>query len=107
VTEAQRIARATRAQAALDEFVLPMVAELKREYTARLIDVATTELAPQRRSDMIATLSVALKVVGTLEAGMTEIVRDGELVMQSQARADRISQMSDTAQRLLKIGAGY
>jgi hypothetical protein len=107
VTEAERIARATRAQAALDEFLSPMFAELKDEYTARLAEVATTELAPQRRSDMIATLSVALKVVGTLQAGMTEIVRDGELAKQSQARAERVSQMSDAAQRLLKIGAGY
>jgi hypothetical protein len=37
---------------------------------------------------------------------MAEAVRDGELAMQSLARADKIALMSDAQQRLLKI-AGY
>jgi hypothetical protein len=107
VTEAERIARATRAQGALDEFLTPMFDELRAEYTDRLAEIARTELNRERRADGVAMLSVALRVVDTVAAGMAEIVRDGELAKQSKARAETISQMSDAKQRLLKIGTGY
>jgi hypothetical protein len=107
MTEPERIARAHRAQATLDEFLSPMFAELRDEYTARLAEVARTELNIQRRAEAVGMLSVALKVVDTLELGMAEIVRDGELARQSKARADKVLQMSDAQQRLLKIGANY
>jgi hypothetical protein len=105
MTERDRIARAQRAQTALDDFLAPMFAELRSEYTARLAEIARTELNRERRADGVAMLAVALRVVDTLEAGMSEIIRDGELAKQSQARAERIEQMSDAQQRLLKIGA--
>ena len=107
MTEPERIARAHRAQSALDEFLSPMFAELRDEYTARLTEVARTELNAQRRAEGVGMLAVALKVVDTLEAGMVEIVRDGELAKRSKARADEIANMSDARQRLLKIGGGY
>jgi hypothetical protein len=106
VTESERIARAHRAQAALDEFLTPMFADLRAEYTDRLAEVARTELNRERRADGVALLSVALKVVDTLEAGMTEVVRDGEIAGKSKARADEIARMTDAQQRLLKI-TGY
>ena len=104
--EAERISRAHRAKSALDEFLTPMFADLRSEYTDRLAEVARTELNRERRADGVALLSVALKVVDTLEAGMTEIVRDGELARKSKARADEVSRMTDAQQRLLKI-TGY
>jgi hypothetical protein len=104
---AQRLSRARRAAMFMDEFLTPMFTELRDEYTSRLAEVARTELNIQRRAEAVGMLSVALKVVDTLESGMAEIVRDGELARQSKARADKVLQMSDAQQRLLKIGAGY
>lgn len=103
MTEAERIARAHRAQAALDEFVGPACANLREEYFAKMASVATTELHPAIRADAITTLSVALKVVDLVCAGMNEIIKDGELASKSKARSEEISRMSDAQQRLLKI----
>lgn len=103
MTDAERLARAHRAQSALDEFLSPMFADLRDEYLKRIAEVATTELASQARTDKIATLSVALKVVDTLKSGMAEIVMDGQLASRSKARADEVANMSDARQRLLKI----
>lgn len=102
----ERIARAHRAQAALDEFLTPLFAEMREEYARRIAEVATTELHPTNRADKITALSLALKVVNTLESGMTEVIRDGELARRDKIRADEIERMSDAQQRLLKV-AGY
>ena len=102
----ERLARAHRAQAALDEFLSPMFAELKATYSERINEIATTELHPTTRADKITTLSVALKVVATLEAGLNEAVRDGDLAQAEKLRADKVERMSDAQQRLLKV-AGY
>jgi polyphosphate kinase len=106
VTAAERIAKAHRAQSALDEFFAPMFANLREEYVNRLSEVATTELHPGNRADKITTLSVALKVVDTLRSGMNEAIRDGELAHASKLKAEKIEQLSDAQQRLLKI-TGY
>ena len=107
MTEAERISRAHKAQDCLSEFLTPMFADLRAEYTDRLAEVARTELNRERRADGVALLAVALKVVDTLEAGMNEIVRDGKVALESQARAERVAQMTDAQQRLLKIGTAY
>lgn len=99
----QRIARAHRAQMFMDEFLNPMFSELRDEYMSRISHVATTELHPATRSDAIAALSVALKVVDTLQAGMAEVVRDGELASRDKLKAERIEGMTDAKQRLLRI----
>jgi hypothetical protein len=106
MTVAERIARAQRAQSALDEFLTPMFAELQNEYTTRLREVAATELHPANRADKITTLSVALRVVDTLNAGMAEVVMDGELARRDKLKSERIENLSDARQRLLRV-AGY
>lgn len=80
-----------------------MISALRTEYTDRLTEVASTELHPGQRSDKITTLSVALKVLGTLEAGMLEAIRDGDVAKANKLRADSIADLSDARQRLLKI----
>jgi hypothetical protein len=104
VTEtSHRIARAHRAQMFMDEFLSPLFAELRDEYTARISHVATTELHPTTRSEAITALSVALKVVDSLQAGMTEVIRDGELAKRDKLKSERIEGMTDAKQRLLRI----
>lgn len=103
MTEADRIARAHRAQAALDEFLSPMFAELRSAYTDRLVEVSNTELARDKRADKITALSNALKIVSTLEAGMNEAVRDGELARVDKLRAEKIEKMTAPQRRLLGV----
>ena len=104
MTESERIAKAHRAQSALDEFIGPMFAEMREEYRDRIEEVSNSELNPTRRADKITTLAVALRVVANIESGLREAIRDGELARSEKLRADRIEQMSDAQQRLLKIG---
>jgi hypothetical protein len=105
VTETERMARAHRAQTAHEEFIAPMFAKLREEYLGRMAEVSATELNAQRRADAITALSVALRVLGTLDAGMREIMRDGDLAKAEKLKAEKIAQMTDAQQRLLKIGA--
>jgi hypothetical protein len=99
----ERIARAQRAQAALDEFLTPMFENLRKEYTGRISEVAIAELHPGTRADKLTTLSVALRVVDTLQSGMAEIIRAGDLAQRDKLKAEKIEQMSDAQQRLLKV----
>jgi hypothetical protein len=99
----ERIARAHRAQSALDEFLSPMFDDLRDEYVKRIADVAATELHPVTRADKITTLSVALRVVDTLRSGMAEVIRDGDLAKRDKLKAERVEGMSDARQRLLRI----
>lgn len=103
MNESERIARANRAQSALDEFLSPMFAELRSAYTERLVEVSNTELARDKRTDKITALSNALKIVSTLESGMNEAVRDGELARVDRLRAEKIEKMTAPQRRLLGI----
>jgi hypothetical protein len=102
----ERIARAQRAQSAWDEFIAPMLTDISEEYVARMQEVACTELVSEARADKIATLSIALKVVEAMRNGMLATIKDGEIAQKEKIKAERIEQMSDRQQRLLKI-VGY
>jgi len=104
MTPKERIAQAQRAEQAFADFIEPMLTSLREEYSGRIVELASTELHPGIRSDKITTLSVALRVMSTLEAGMREAIRDGEIARQDKLRAEKIEQMSDAQQRLLRIG---
>lgn len=99
----ERIARATRAKAAYEEFIEPMFAELDAEYSARLVEVANSELSRDKRADKITALSNALRISRTLRAGMQAIVMDGDVAHREKLRADRVEQMTAPQRRLLGI----
>lgn len=103
MTEQERIARADRAQRAWDEFFAPMISELKSVYGDRLVEVANIELARDKRADKITALSNALKIVTTLEAGMLEAIKDGEVARVDKLRSEKIEQMTEPQRRLLKV----
>jgi hypothetical protein len=107
MTPEQRLAKATRAQAALDEFLSPMFAEMEAEYSSRIIEVANTELLFWRRASKLTRLSDALRMVRTLRAGMQAIIADGDAAQSEKIRQDKIRQMTEPQRRLLKIGTGY
>ena len=100
---AERIARAHRAQSAWDEFLAPMIAAMREEYRERMVSVATTELATAARSDKITALSMALRIVDTIESGMLATIKDGELARADKLKAEAIEGMTDARRRLLNI----
>jgi hypothetical protein len=103
LTEAERIARAQRADAAWDEFFAPMLDELDSVYAERLVDVANTELGRDKRADKITALSHALKITKTLRTGMQAIIRDGEMAHREMLRADRVENMTAPQRRLFNM----
>lgn len=103
MNDSQRLASAQRAKAAYEEFIEPMFDELRNEYGDRIVEVATTELNRDKRSDKLTALSVAHKVLNTLDAGMKAMISDGELALRDKLRAEKIEQMSAPQRRLLGI----
>lgn len=103
MNEAERIATAFRAESAWKEFIEPMFDELRNAYSERLVEVANTELTRDARSDKITALSNAIKILNTLEGGMQEIIRDGELAKRDRLKAEKLEQMTKPQRRLLGI----
>lgn len=107
MTEAERLARAMRAKAALDEFVGPMLDEMEAEYSARVVEVATTDLFFWTRASKLTRLSDALRMVRSIRGGMAAIIADGEAAHNEKLRVEKIKQMSEPQRKLLRIGSGY
>ena len=103
MTDAERIATATRAQRAWYEFFAPMIERMRAEYRDRMIDIASAELARDSRSDKLTALSHALKILANLENGMLATIRDGEVARNELLRAEKIEGMTAPRRRLLGI----
>jgi hypothetical protein len=103
MTEAERIARAHRARAALEEFVGPLLDEIEQTYLKRLREVSTSEYSYKARSDKQTALSCALTILASVRSGLNEAITDGELAKQSKLRAEKIEQMTAPQRRLLNI----
>ena len=103
-TDPQRVARSTRAQKALDEFVTPEFDHAREVYSRRIAEVAATELHPTIRADKITALSLAIRVLDEVQNGVTTIMRDGEHVREQMIRAEKIEHLTDAQQRLIRIG---
>lgn len=103
LTDAQRVARGTRAKHALDEFVTPEFAYARQIYLNRMAEVAATELHPTLRADKITTLSLAVRVLDEVERGVAAVMHEGEHVRAEMIRAEKLESLTDAQQRLLKI----
>jgi DNA-binding transcriptional ArsR family regulator len=101
-----RIARAERAETAYREFIEPMIDELRNVYSERIVELAITELSRDKRADKITALSNALKILTTLDSGMLEMIRDGDLARRDKLKTERVENMTAPARRLFNI-AGY
>jgi hypothetical protein len=100
---AQRIARANRAQMAWDEFIGPVLDEIDATYVARIRDISTTEFSYKARSDKQTALSTALVISQAIRSGLLEAIRDGDVARQDKLRADKIEGMSAPKRRLLGV----
>jgi len=95
-------ARGQRA-ALCDEFIGPILKDVREGYTARLIEIAATELNPKTRSEKITALSIAMKVLANVENGLNGAIEAGKVAQQSLLKTDRVERMGASERRLLDI----
>ena len=105
-TLAHRLNAARQAESAW-EVVQPILDEIDAEYTARMVEVANTELSRDKRADKLTALSNALKISANLRSGLQAAMMDGEVAQRDKLRADRIEKLTAPQRRLLKLGTGY
>lgn len=97
------IDRSRRAKMLREEFLAPIIADIRAGYTARLTDIAATELDPKAREQKITSLATALRVLDNIERGMSAIIEDGALAEKQLLRTERIEKMSAPQRRLLNL----
>lgn len=95
-------ARGHRA-ALCNEFIGPILTETRDGYTARLIEIASTELNPKTRAEKITALSIAMKVLANVENGLNSAIEAGRVAQQSLIKADKIERMGASERRLMDI----
>jgi transcriptional antiterminator Rof (Rho-off) len=103
MTTDQRIARANRAQMAWDEFMAIQIEDMIGEYTARIVEIANSELSRDKRTDKITALSHAIRITENIRDGLLEAIRDGDVAKQEKLRADKIEGMTKPQRRLLGV----
>ena len=101
MNEGERIARAHRANAALDEFVKPIIDEIEATYLDRLREISTSEFSYKRRSDKQTALSTALTITKAIREGLVEAIRDGEMAQAEKLRVEKIEKLSAPQRRIL------
>lgn len=99
---AETAARGQRAELC-NEFVAPILKEVRDGYLSRIADIAATELNPKVRSEKITALSIAMKVLGNVENGLNNAIEAGRVAQQSILKADNIERMGREDRRLLDM----
>lgn len=103
MTERETVERGERAKRALEEFITPEFAHARQTYMRRMVEVAAQELHPGTRADKITTLSMAVRVLDEIENSIAMVCREGEHAREQMIRAERIENLTDAQQRLLRI----
>lgn len=102
MTHDEKIARGERAYHAR-EFLGPICDDLKAGYAARIVDVASKELNPRKRTEAITSLSVATRILDQIAAGLDAYVNDGEVAKRDKLKAESIEKMNREQRTILDI----
>jgi hypothetical protein len=103
MTPQERIARAERAKTAWFEFVHPALHEIRNAYGDRLVEIASTELSRDKRTDRITALSTALRILEQVENGLQAAIMDGEVAANNVLRAEKMERMTAPERRLFGL----
>ena len=93
MTPNERIARAERAKAAMDEFFGPAFAVVEQDYAEKMITAAAS--VDPRAPEIIARLANGIKAARSVRAQIEALVLDGRLAEQDMQRTAQLSRMSD------------
>lgn len=103
MNDAEAVARGTRAKAYKDEFLGQIIDHQRQAYQARIVEIASTELDPRKRSEKLTALSLALRVLENVSSGIDAAIRDGEIAEGNLMRAERVESMTAEKRRLFSI----
>lgn len=95
-------ARGQRAQLC-DEFIGPMLKDIRESYMERMAEIAATELSPRARSEKITALAVGLKVLRNIEGGLNAVIEAGKVAQNSILKADQIERMGKEDRRIFDM----
>lgn len=86
-----------------NEFLGPILKETRDGYLARIAELAVNELDPKTRAEKITALSVAMKVLGNVENGLTAAIEAGKVADKSILRATEVEKLGPSRRRLLDL----
>ena len=98
MTNEQLAEKGRRASAAFDEFVGPALESSRAEYMEALTKLAANE---PWRSDKIVKLSIAMRVIDTIEAQMRTAMANGNDAAKKISRAREIAELPAAKRRWL------
>jgi len=99
---AEAASRGQRAQLC-DEFIGPILKDIREGYTSRIVEIAATELNKRAREEKITALAIAMKVLANVENGLSHAIEAGKVAQQSLLKADRIERMGAGERKLLDM----
>ena len=105
--EAEAAARGQRAKQYRDEFLGPILDDMRAAYADRIVEVATTEHDPKKRAEKLHSLSVALRIADNIHYGIEAHVMDGERAEKGLIRVESIERMSAPKRRIFDIAPRY
>lgn len=101
MTPEERIGRARRAKAAMEEFLDPALATIEADYGEKMI--ATAASVDPRSTDIIARLAQGIKVARQVRAQIEAFIADGAVAENEKAEAQRLEEMTPAKRRLLRM----
>ncbi|GEM70952.1 hypothetical protein SAQ01S_07180 [Sphingomonas aquatilis NBRC 16722] len=97
--ETARLARAERADAAMQEFVGPALATIRSEYAEKLMEIVAKHPMRGEPLAMVEKLGTALKIVDQIEIQMRALIADGDAAKFEAARADQMARLNTEQRR--------
>ena len=98
----EQAARGQRAAQAA-EFIGPILADVRGSYMDRIVEIAATELDPKSRTEKLTALSIALRILDNVDAGLTAVMRDGEMAEKNIIKVENVERMGVHKRRIFDI----
>lgn len=102
MTDAETAARGHRAEQC-DEFLRPILDEMRDTYLARITEIAATELNARKRTEAITALSAALRIHRNVETGLKAAIDAGKIAGVKLLRAEEIERMGRDKRHIFDI----
>lgn len=101
MTPHDRLARAERAKAALNEFLAPAFDHIEREWYERM--VATAGSSDPRLPDVVLRLAAGVQAIRKVRAEIMAVVADGNVAEAEISRDAQIAKLSDHKRSMLGV----
>lgn len=103
MTNSDPIERARRAELLREEFLDPIMGDIRKSYAERIVEIAATELNPKTREQKITALSVAIRILDNVQQGLLATIMDGEIAHRNLIKHDKIEAMTAPQRRIFGL----